>query len=60
MATCGTEVLRNNVCVALPVLTYLVLFVFHCSSQQCYLQETYRELRWQSQVYLIFFKQGSS
>lgn len=61
MATCGIEVLQNDICVALPVLTYLVLFVlFHCSSQQCYLQETYRELNWQSQVYLIFFQQNSS
>lgn len=49
------------ICVALPVLTYLVSFVlFHCSSQQCYLQETYRELNWQSQVYFILFKQNSS
>lgn len=62
MAACGIKVLqKNDICVALPVLTYLVLFVlFHCSSQQCYLQETYRELNWQSQVYLIFSKQNSS
>lgn len=28
MAACGIEVLQNDICVALPVLTYLVLFVF--------------------------------
>lgn len=55
MAACGIKVLQNDICVALPVLTYLVSFVlFHCSSQQGYLQETYRELNWQSQVHLIF------
>lgn len=57
MAACGIKVLQNSICVALPVLTYLVSFVsFHCSSQQCYLQETYRELNWQSQVYFTFEK----
>lgn len=57
MAACGIKVLQNNICVALPVLTYLVLFVlFYCSSQQCYLQETYRELNWQSQVNSIILK----
>ena len=61
MAACGIKVLQNSICVALPVLTYLVSFVsFHCSSQQCYLQETYRELNWQSQVYFAFLKQNSS
>lgn len=28
MAACGIEVLQNSICVVLPVLTYLVLFVF--------------------------------
>lgn len=28
MAACDIKVLQNDICVALPVLTYLVLFVF--------------------------------
>lgn len=61
MAACGIKVLQNSICVALPVLTYLVSFVsFHCSSQQCYLQETYRELNWQSQVYFTFEKKNKT
>lgn len=61
MAACGIKVLQNSICVALPVLTYLVSFVsFHCSSQQCYLQETYRELNWQSRLSFTFLKHNSS
>lgn len=56
MAAHGIEVWQNDICVVLPVLTYLVSFLFHCLSQQGFLEETYRELDWQSRVYFRFSK----